>query len=211
MYNWNEEKCRQLTNGDIACKYDNVNLEMLRALLNKCAPKDDGFPEGIAKFYLCENNFWQGCDATTKQTVPLSDFIKESEKEFEWTDELVISFANEFVGKTEAREALKLFKKHWQRKCLFTTEDGMEIFEGDEYWTVEVEISSFEICKIRASVASIKVEEFKDFSTEAAALEYVRQNKPLYSLNDFIKASGNALITHLQTETIITELEKLKQ
>lgn len=105
--------------------------------------------------------------------------------------------------------AIEEFVASKQRNPLFTTEDGKEVFEGDEYWYVWVE-SEYEIKKHVAVKSTIKEDEYKDFSTEAAAREYVRLNKPMYSLNDFEKAwiaIGKNIDTFWQ---IAAELEKLK-
>lgn len=68
------------------------------------------------------------------------------------------------------------------KKCkpiLFTTEDGKEIFEGDEYWFF---YPNYEVCK---SVAKKDfVPSNKTFSTEEAASEYVIRKKVLFSYSD---------------------------
>lgn len=135
---------------------------------------------------------------------------KEKNKdEFVWTDELVILYANEFVGKTQAREFLEIFKKNWQRKPLFVTEDGVDVFEdGAELICVEKDFSTRK-AYISPFASPIKCNKY--FFTEAAAIEYVRLNKPMYSLNDVGDAWEKLCHEAFTYDQLITELEKLKQ
>lgn len=205
-YKFNEELCRQLSNGEIAVHYNNGDLEMLRALLKKCAPEDDSKPEGSDVFYMVDRKgFWNSYLHVSKQVVPLSDFIvKESEGEnpFVWTDELALEFANSTIRDIEQ------FKASKQRKPLFVTEDGVEVFEfGVELVCVE---KDFNIRKAYISPFASPIKCNKYFSTEAAAREYVRLNKPMYSLNDIGDAWGKLCHEAFTYDQLITELEKLK-
>jgi hypothetical protein len=69
------------------------------------------------------------------------------------------------------------------KKPLFTTEDGVDIFEGDDYFELlnleKIFKVKLEKNKILTSKNSRKV-----FSTKEAAEEYIFSNKPCLSLND---------------------------
>lgn len=74
------------------------------------------------------------------------------------------------------------------RKPLFTTEDGVDMYEGEEYYAV---------CPTTiTSVWSIADDEslntnWKKFSTKKAAEEYILMNKPCLSINDVIDFKGS--------------------
>lgn len=131
-------------------------------------------------------------------------------KEFVWTDELVKEFAlqtkvngtNEWVA-----EQLYKFKSSKQRVPLFTTEDGVQVFEGSELWYVETDFMTMHILTLSKDYMPTK--DHKCFATEAAAKAYVRLNKPRFSLEDVKQAWRN--FTGLDdNQKLITELEKLK-
>lgn len=67
---------------------------------------------------------------------------------------------------------------------LFTTEDGIDIFEGDKFYYImdNWRILEFE-CKTKESKSSNGL----DFSTKEKAEEYILENKPCLSLMDCLK------------------------
>jgi len=67
------------------------------------------------------------------------------------------------------------------KKPLFTTEDGVEVFEGDSFYFVT---KSFLI--ERTTTIKLKQSD-KTFSTREAANEYILDNKPDLSINDIRK------------------------
>lgn len=218
MYKFNEELCRQLSNGDIACKYDNGNLDMLRALMKMCAPEDTRTLCGDSDFYwVNRKDFWCSAFETTKPTVPLSDFIvNESEyisETSKWSDETKQEFYDFCMNKKGTGYyldgAIQEFVASKQRKPLFTTEDGKQIFKGDVYWYVEVD-NNFDITSTVACSSERQIPECKYFSTESAAREYVRLNKSMYSLSDVRQGLVN-INAYPYEYRLITELEKLKQ
>lgn len=77
---------------------------------------------------------------------------------------------------------LQYLKKTKQK--LFTTEDGVDIFEGDTFYTILKNLTSD--CKITEIVATAhsKYTKYLDFSTKEKAEEYVLANKPIFSYND---------------------------
>lgn len=87
-------------------------------------------------------------------------------------------------------------------KPLFTTEDGKEIFEGDDYWWITTSlkyisnwprVESYVANGAIANKHSIKNDKercFLNFSTKEAAEEYILMNKPSLSVNDVIRDAG---------------------
>ena len=64
---------------------------------------------------------------------------------------------------------------------LFTTEDGVDIFEGDEYWKV-LPNSNYGLHHLTCVDSDLQPS--WTFSTKEAAEEYVLMNKPCLSIND---------------------------
>lgn len=84
------------------------------------------------------------------------------------------------------RKSIDIVRK--AKKPLFTTEDGVDIFEGGECWIVEVfsdRISNRAIHWTEIVKSGMKEHE-RYFSTEAIASEYILLNKPCLSLNEII-------------------------
>jgi len=70
------------------------------------------------------------------------------------------------------------------RTPLFTTEDGKHIYKGDTVYQLSVN-EDWKIRKLAATEYSAPVPDFfKYFSTEDAAKEYVRMNKPCFSYKE---------------------------
>lgn len=83
-----------------------------------------------------------------------------------------------FDGYTSTAAANIKWIKH-KRTPLFKTQDGVDVFEGNEYWTVgdDFIINSWNgKHNFKNSV--------KTFATEAAAKEYVKEEKPIFSLKE---------------------------
>lgn len=70
---------------------------------------------------------------------------------------------------------------------LFTTEDGVEIFENDEYYFIN---NGFMCVKSFAENLGLLISA-KTFHSEEKAEEYILLNKPCLSLNDLLSAWGN--------------------
>lgn len=96
-------------------------------------------------------------------------------------------------------------------KPILTTEDGVDIFEGDDSWHVD---NYFGIGK-----GYLKENEFnplikyKHFSTEKAAKDWIKMNKPKYSMNDLINCCENMVFSHgkLLTRNDADKLQKLNK
>jgi len=92
------------------------------------------------------------------------------------------------------------------KQPLFTTEDGREIFEGDEYWFF---YPNYEVCK---SVAKKDfVPSNKTFSTEDAANEYILTKKCLLSLSEIGSVVGGDISRNKIEELRKIAKSKLKQ
>jgi hypothetical protein len=78
-------------------------------------------------------------------------------------------------GSCHLASATKLFKTH-----LFTTEDGVSVFENDKYYFIS---NGFQVVKSFAENLEF-LSSSKTFSTKEKADEYVLLNKPLLSLTD---------------------------
>lgn len=112
------------------------------------------------------------------------------------SDTLVeISLNNEFMFKTKITWQCDLEDIRHYKKPLFTTEDGVDIFEGSIIYLVEDSLDG--ICKriasehYKGSNSQHPVDHWykndKYFSTKQAAEEYILMNKPCLSLNDVFK------------------------
>ncbi len=97
------------------------------------------------------------------------------------------------------------------KKPLFTTEDGVDIYEGDSYFLVLKD--KFEITKtfvevnlqeyfIRRSTAYWK------FSTKESAEEYILMNKPCLSINDVAKYLIKHMPLAYKRDIIINDLKE---
>lgn len=76
---------------------------------------------------------------------------------------------------------LENIKKY--KQPLFITEDGVDIFEGDKFYTLLSDLSDLKITEINATVHS-KFNKYLDFSTKEKAEEYILLNKPCLSYKD---------------------------
>lgn len=77
------------------------------------------------------------------------------------------------------------------KQPLFTTEDGVDIFEGDEYYYINSNFNDpWKIINTKADCPDIINKNdlnYKRFSTKEKAEEYILLNKPCLSINDIIK------------------------
>lgn len=75
------------------------------------------------------------------------------------------------------------------KEPLFTTEDGVDIYEGDEYWVIFIYYEPKRL--IGVSTIKYTKEGKKRFSTKEKAQEYLDLNKPQYSKQDIMDAIRN--------------------
>lgn len=72
---------------------------------------------------------------------------------------------------------------------LFITEDGIEVREGDKYFYVDEQCEIFVSHKAISTSGQDPI--LKYFSTEKAALNYIKYNKPVLSYNDIWNSTTN--------------------
>lgn len=80
--------------------------------------------------------------------------------------------------------------KHYT-KPNFTTDDGKDIFEGDTYHKVDSDFSYGGRWRSHGMHDVHGYHKAKFFSTKEAAEEYIRNNKPMYTLKDIEKCVEN--------------------
>lgn len=103
-----------------------------------------------------------------------------------------------------------------ERKPIFVSADGVELFEGDKYYPVNIgknEYYTWKTYECEDEGLSEKTTIYKHiayFSTEEARQEYIDNNKPKYSLADIEKAYCKAMNSEFNgLGEIIEELKKL--
>ncbi len=91
------------------------------------------------------------------------------------------------------------------KKLLFTTSDGVEIFEGDRYYAVNK--SSFKkISALGCSISGKDDRNYIDFSKESKAEEYILKNKPCLSYEDVMKLGGfNKHVFDIELRSLIAK------
>lgn len=87
------------------------------------------------------------------------------------------------------------FWKNYSEELLFTTEDGVDIFEGDIVYSIFKDYSSSKIYIIKTpnfgGEGELTHNDFFNFSTKKAAENYILVNKPILSFNDVWNISNN--------------------
>lgn len=110
---------------------------------------------------------------------------------------LISSFENTFICNLNAIEKFK--------PVLFTTEDGVDIYEGDIYYRI---ISNWQIQEENAVKKGLETY-YKDgiprFSSRETAVQYIIYNKPCLSINDVTKN----LEAFKNNKFILNELKEL--
>ena len=117
-------------------------------------------------------------------------------KEFVWTDELVMelfkniaSIPPQYFTMNLPYQKMAEFKESKTKKpVLFTTEDGVDVYEGDDYFVVLEPSWNWELLKHKCISCGIKNDrpDLKYFAIEANAKEYILMNKPCLSLQDLL-------------------------
>lgn len=78
------------------------------------------------------------------------------------------------------------YERSIKPKCLFKTEDGVEVFCEDSYWCVNIDLWS--IWKQTAKEKTMLNNNVRAFSAEELARDYLVMNKPILSLNELLSA-----------------------
>lgn len=172
----------------IGCKEPDIyNWEIITVRKNKSDP--------ILVSSFCSNTIEEILERFTIHSVKrLSDGLIFSVDE-DTPDGKIIRF--EIVG-----ESIKVTLQHdrylWfhtleklaARKKIFTTEDGKDIYEWDDYWFVDTGLNISPRLKAHGTGHD---ERYKRFSTEEAARIYINWNKPCISVKeiyDLLKVHG---------------------
>ena len=93
---------------------------------------------------------------------------------------------------------------------LFTTSDGVAVYEGDEFWllfTAPDSIGNPYKTKARKELLPFRSYQ-KTFSTEEVSKNWVLMNKPLLSVNDVFKVLGEVLAF---PDATLSEIKKLAE
>lgn len=114
--------------------------------------------------------------------------------EFIWSDSLVLEY--NLQSRQLYSLTLEAFKASKSRKALFVTEDGVEVFEGDEVHYVN---PAFEIGTYVADEFCLAAKA-KFFSTRTAAEEYIIRKKPVWCLDDIQALMGQTPQLFFHTE-----------
>lgn len=98
------------------------------------------------------------------------------------------------------------------KQPLFTTEDGVDIFEGDDYYSIHTTQFNFPNGYGKPTIKGTAIKGYWiTFSTKEAAEEYVLMNKPKYSLNDIMNAYDRANCSFIRRDLLQEELKKLNK
>jgi hypothetical protein len=75
--------------------------------------------------------------------------------------------------------------KVWlKEEVLFKTQEGDDIFEGNTYWCVNTTPHLWSMWEQTSKERTILNKNVLAFSSEISAKNYIKENKPQYSLND---------------------------
>lgn len=93
-------------------------------------------------------------------------------------------------------------------KKLLTTEDGVDVYEGDVYWAgyVEAGISSFYPSEWAGNSTNMKY-----FSTKEAAEEYINKRNITFTLEEVVKIVNNWSMSRVDEGDILRFYEKIKK
>ena len=101
------------------------------------------------------------------------------------------------------------------REPILVTEDGVKIFEGDEYFSVDSETFRIGVKFIANKPSNEFYNKFFNslyyYSTKEAAEEYIRLNKPQYSLEEVYQAVQQWAMSPTSSKNIEKFLKKVKE
>lgn len=124
-------------------------------------------------------------------------YVAHSKMVARQTDTLVYRGTNESdVSRFSTREKAEMWIRN-NRKPNLVTEDGVKIFPGDKYWSVNLKTLS--MWEATCNNSTHKNGNIKVFSNESKAEKYQMFNAPVLSLNDVAKiyVSANREVTAL--------------
>jgi hypothetical protein len=137
------------------------------------------------------------------EVFSVGDYIDLRDEPISKIDVNFLSIKLPFIHCGNYGTALSIAKK---RKALFTTEDGVDIKEGDEFWFIPQSHNNFtQIGKLIASKGAVAQYAIARFSTENTAKEYIAYNKPRFSFNEIKNIEheiGNFTSCHTLTDRL---------
>jgi hypothetical protein len=88
---------------------------------------------------------------------------------------------------TNECEGIENWSEYWEEikeEPILITEDGKELFEGDEYWFIDEEFIAYPNI-VEDGCGGKK--DYKYFSTKESAKKWIEENKPKWSNKDMIE------------------------
>jgi hypothetical protein len=167
----------------------NVNMCFISKVQQPLFITEDGFPIYQGDTYCCVN------------TAPhLWSIFQQTAKEKTILNKTVIAFKSIDL-------AQKYIDDNKPKVKLFTTEDGVDIFENDEVWGITKNVWKpfYRNAKLNNKIVTETWFHGK-FSTKEKAEEYILMNKPCLSINDFLSVSYFTVKSKTRT---IKRLKKL--
>ena len=118
-----------------------------------------------------------------------------------------INNLNVLICTSKTGEGFNIENLEHIKKPLFTTEDGVDIFENDEVWGITKNVWKpfYRNAKLNNKIVTETWFHGK-FSTKEKAEEYILMNKPCLSINDFLSVSYFTVKSKTRT---IKRLKKL--
>jgi len=117
--------------------------------------------------------------------------------------EQIVVFAK-YHSNMEGSLPLKVITKI--KQPLFTTEDGVDIYEGDDFWILDILNFTVPVEAVGRSFNNYK-DKYLDFSTKEKAEKYVLMNKKSLSPNDILKVwsklSGHSVESLLKNSKLM--------
>ena len=97
------------------------------------------------------------------------------------------------VGNCSVETGVEPSSEFWEeiRQPILTTEDGINIFQGDSYYYVNKNNFYIDFVDLADKRFDSKKEGLLDFKHKENVEEYVLMNKPVLSLNDLLSVWGN--------------------
>jgi hypothetical protein len=116
---------------------------------------------------------------------------------------------NEIMVDFDNKNSILLRSKQLQhvKQPLFTTEDGVDVFEGDDFYTVD----NWNIEKYKNYISINEYIHNLKFSTKEKAEEYIIMNKKVLSLNDIFDNCINIPNTRISKAAETAILNSLKK
>ena len=169
----------------------NANMCFISKVQQPLFITEDGFPIYQGDTYWCVN------------TAPhLWSIFQQTAKERTILNKTVIAFKSVDL-------AQKYIDDNKPKVKLFTTEDGVDIFEGDEVFELINNTKIFRITFLKCTSMTGKNSR-KYFSTKEKAREYILMNKPCLSINDFLSVSYFTVKSKNRTIKRLKKLVNLK-